>query len=77
MFSRPVAYLSLATGVLGTVSEALKPLLGPGYIVYGLLLFVWLVAIGLQLYRLGTDWRGGALGDLGGLERDLSRLPAK
>jgi hypothetical protein len=27
--------------------------LGIGYIVYGLLLFVWILAIGWELYRLG------------------------
>jgi hypothetical protein len=41
---------------------------GLGYIVYGLLLFVWLVALGWALYRLGHEedtgdgLRGGAVG---------------
>jgi hypothetical protein len=52
-FHRGVVYLGIATGALGTVSEALKPALGPGYIVYGVLLFAWLLAIGWELYRLG------------------------
>ena len=53
IFSRVVVYLGIATGAIGIVCEALKPLLGPGYIVYGLLLFVWLPILGWQLYRLG------------------------
>ena len=54
VFHRGVAYLGIATGAAGIVSESLKPVLGAGYIVYGLLLFVWLVAIGWELYRLGS-----------------------
>ena len=52
VFRRWVAYLGIATGAVGIVCEALKPVLGMGYIAYGLLLFVWLVAIGWELYRL-------------------------
>ena len=52
IFHRSVAYLGIATGGLGVVSEALRPVLGLGYIVYGLLLFVWFIAIGWELYRL-------------------------
>jgi hypothetical protein len=52
IFHRGVAYLGIATGALGIVSEALRPVLGLGYIVYGLLLFVWLIAVGWELYRL-------------------------
>lgn len=53
VFSRVVVYLGIVTGAIGIVCEALRPLLGPGYIVYGLLLFVWLPILGWQLYRLG------------------------
>jgi hypothetical protein len=52
IFPRSVAYLGIATGAIGILSEALRPVLGVGYIVYGLLLFVWFIAIGLTLYRL-------------------------
>jgi Domain of unknown function (DUF4386) len=38
VFPKGVAYLGIVTGALGIVSEALRPILGPGYIVYGLLL---------------------------------------
>jgi hypothetical protein len=55
VFHRSVAYLGIVTGALGIFSEALRPVLGLGYIVYGLLLFVWFIAIGWELYRLGRD----------------------
>jgi hypothetical protein len=56
-FRRSVVYLGIATGAIGIICEALKPVLGLAYITYGLLLFVWLVAIGWTLLRLGHDAR--------------------
>jgi hypothetical protein len=53
VFHKGVAYLGIATGAIGTVSEALRPLLGVGYIGYGLLLPIWFLAVGWKLYRLG------------------------
>jgi len=61
VFPRWVAYLGIATGASGIVCEALKPVLGMGYIVYGLLLFVWLVVIGWELYRLARGTETGRL----------------
>lgn len=55
VFPKGVVVLGIATGAIGIVSEALRPVLGVGYIVYGLLLFAWLVAIGWTLYRLGSE----------------------
>ena len=54
VFAKGIAYLGILTGAAGVVCEALKPWLGIGYIVYGLLLFVWLIVIGWQLYQVGT-----------------------
>ncbi len=54
VFSKSAAYLGIVTGVLGIFSESLRPILGIGYIVYGVLLPVWFLVIGWQLYRLGT-----------------------
>jgi hypothetical protein len=51
-FRRSLIYLGIATGAVGVVCEGLKPLLGLAYITYGLLLFVWLLAIGWTLLRL-------------------------
>lgn len=55
VFPRGVAYLGIVTGALGIVSEALRPLIGPGYIVYGLLLPAWFLVVGWKLYRLSGD----------------------
>jgi hypothetical protein len=54
VFSKGVAYLGIVTGVLGILSESLRPVLGIGYIVYGLLLPIWFLVIGWKLYRLGS-----------------------
>jgi Domain of unknown function (DUF4386) len=56
VFPKGVAYLGIATGVLGIVSEALRPILGPGYFVYGLLLPTWFLVVGWKLYRLAIDY---------------------
>ena len=55
VFHRGVAYLGIITGVLGIVCEALRPLLGLGYAVYGLLLPIWFIAVGWKLYKLGRE----------------------
>jgi hypothetical protein len=55
VFPKGVAYLGIVTGALGIVSEALRPIIGPGYIVYGLLLPIWFIAVGWKLYRLGRE----------------------
>lgn len=47
-----VAYLGVATGTLGVVSEALIELLGAAYALYGVLVMVWFLVIGWQLLRL-------------------------
>ncbi len=55
VFPKGIAYLGIVTGALGIVSEALRPILGPGYFVYGLLLPTWFLAVGWKLYRLARD----------------------
>lgn len=52
VFPKGVAYLGIATGVLGVISEALRPIIGPGYFVYGLLLPAWFLLVGWKLYQL-------------------------
>jgi hypothetical protein len=56
VFPKGVAYLGIATGVLGIVSEAFRPIIGPGYFVYGLLLPTWFLVVGWKLYRLARDY---------------------
>ncbi len=51
-FARALAWLGVATGVIGVVSEVLRPVLGWAYAVYGLLLFVWLAWVAVALWRL-------------------------
>jgi hypothetical protein len=51
------AYLGIATGALGIVFEALRPVVGIAYAIYGLLLPAWFVVVGLRLHR---DGRRGA-----------------
>ncbi len=46
IFRKSVAYLGVATSAIGIISETLKPIVGLGYILYGLLLFAWLAAVG-------------------------------
>jgi hypothetical protein len=55
VFPRGVAYLGIVTGALGIVSEALRPMIGPGYFVYGLLLPAWFLVVGWKLYRLARE----------------------
>jgi hypothetical protein len=51
-FGPAVAWLGVATGAIGIVSEALRPILGWAYAGYGLLLFVWLAWVAVALWRL-------------------------
>jgi hypothetical protein len=53
VFHKGVAYVGIATGAIGTASEALRPIIGAGYLGYGLLLPIWFLAVGWKLYRLG------------------------
>ena len=46
---------SESTGALGIVSETLRPLIGPAYLLYGLLLPAWFVMVGVKLFSLRTQ----------------------
>ena len=52
VFPKWVAYLGMVTGVVGIFSEALRPMIGFGYVVFFLLELIWLVAVGWRLHRL-------------------------
>jgi len=52
VFHKGIAYLGIATGVVGVFCEVFRPILGPGYSIY-LILLIWLSAVGWKLYRLG------------------------
>lgn len=50
-FSRGLARLGVVTGAVGVVSEILRPIMGPSYAIYGILLFVWLAWVARALLR--------------------------
>ena len=54
-WSRAFAWLGVVTGVLGIVSESLKPLLGGAYAIYGILLFIWMAWLAVELWRRCGD----------------------
>lgn len=51
-FGTGVVVLGLVAGALGIVSETLRPLIGPAYLLYGLLLPTWFALVGWELLRL-------------------------
>ena len=53
VYHRGVAILGIAAGVIGIVSEAFRPQIGPIYGIYGLLLPAWFIAVGLRLCKMG------------------------
>ena len=55
VFPRWIAYLGVLTGTLGILSEALRDVIGPAYLLYGLLLPIWFLVIGWTLYQLGAS----------------------
>jgi hypothetical protein len=55
VFNKGVAYLGIITCVLGIFSEALRPILSAPFILYGVLLPTWFLAVVWKLYRLGSS----------------------
>jgi hypothetical protein len=55
VFNKGIAYLGMVTGAVGIISEALRNMLGIGYMVYWVLFVIWFIAIGWKLYRLGLS----------------------
>jgi hypothetical protein len=53
VFHKGIAYLGVVTGAMAILSEAFRPLIGIGYIVFFILEVIWLIAVGWKLYRLG------------------------
>lgn len=51
-FGRMLAVFGVLTGTLGIFSETLRPMIGPAYMLYGLLLPVWFGLVGWKLFRL-------------------------
>lgn len=54
-FARAVAVFGILTGALGVLAEALRPMIGPLYLGYGLLLPTWFALIGWRLHVLARQ----------------------
>lgn len=60
VFARSLAWLGVATGTIGIASEALRPLLGAAYAIYGVLLdLADLACLGALAARSGVSTRYG------------------
>lgn len=51
-FRRGVAYVGIAAGAVGIISEAFRPMIGAAYSLYGMLLLAWFILVGLELRRI-------------------------
>jgi hypothetical protein len=54
-FGPVVGTVGVVAGAVGLVSEALRPMIGPGYLLYGLLLPVWFALVGWKLLHLDRE----------------------
>ncbi|MDV3223091.1 hypothetical protein [Intrasporangium sp.] len=63
VFGGPTAILGIVTGSIGIMSEALRPLIGSAYLVYGLLLPIWFAMVGWRLLRIDQPPHGPGHGD--------------
>ena len=52
IFGKSAAIVGIITGAVGIVCEALRPLIGFAYSVYGLLLLAWFVVVGVKLFLI-------------------------
>jgi hypothetical protein len=57
IFSRSAAIVGIVTGAVGIVCEALRPLIGFAYSVYGLLLLAWFIIVGVRLFLISRQHR--------------------
>jgi hypothetical protein len=53
VFHKGIAYLGIVTGVIAILSEAFRPFISFGYIVFFILEVIWFIAVGWKLFRLG------------------------
>ena len=54
-FGPVVGTVGVLAGAAGIVAEALRPMIGPGYMIYGLLLPAWFAVVGWKLLRLDRE----------------------
>jgi hypothetical protein len=67
VFSKGLAWLGVLAGGIGVASEALRPWMGWGYAIYGLLLFVWLGWVAWELWTLYRGSEARLAGEPGGM----------
>lgn len=63
VFPRILGWLGVTTGSLGVIAEALRHAVPSFYWAYGVLLWIWFIATGVALLRLGRrtpEWEGSA-----------------
>jgi Domain of unknown function (DUF4386) len=53
VFNKGIAYLGIVTGAIAILSEAFRPFISFGYIVFFILEVIWFIAVGWKLFRLG------------------------
>lgn len=53
VFHKGIAYLGILTGAIAILSEAFRPFISFGYIVFFILEVIWFIAVGWKLFRLG------------------------
>ena len=58
VFGPVVATIGVVAGAAGIVSEALRPMIGPAYLIYGLLLPTWFALVGWKLRHLDQEGTG-------------------
>ncbi|MBE3142342.1 MAG: hypothetical protein IMZ61_00220 [Planctomycetes bacterium] len=51
---RGVAIFGIVTGILGIVLEAIRPVAGMFYALYGILLPIWFIVVGIMLFKAST-----------------------
>jgi len=54
-FPKALAAVGIVTGALGLLAETFRPIIGPLYLVYGLLLPTWFALIGWRLHLLAPQ----------------------
>jgi len=54
-FPKALVVVGIVTGTLGILAETFRPIIGPLYLVYGLLLPTWFALIGWRLHRLAAQ----------------------
>ena len=54
-FGALVGTVGVVAGAVGIVAEALRPVIGPGYMLYGLLLPAWFALVGWKLLHIDRE----------------------